>query len=90
MQYVFFLPQGIDRNKKIAALNSEEFFLVDVIAHILHELKCLLLTALKKEGYKHLKASDFDWVITVPAIWESEGKKMMLEAGCMVSPEVIL
>jgi len=59
---------------------------VDVIAHILHHLKWQLLTLLRDAGYKNLKASDFDWVITVPAIWESKGKSMMLEAGYMVSP----
>ena len=57
---------------------------MDVIAHILHDLKCRLLTALKDDG-KDLKASDFDWVITVPAFWKKDGKSMMLEAGYMVS-----
>ena len=67
-------------------MNGKEFFLVDVIAHILHHLKCRLLTLLKDFGY-NIKASDFDWVITVPAIWKSKGKGMMLEAGYMVSPK---
>ena len=83
MSFVF--PQDINRNQKITALNGKQFFLVDVVAHILHHLKCRLLTEVRDFGYKELKASDFDWVITVPAIWESKGRKMMLEAGCMVS-----
>ena len=37
-----------------------------------------------------LRASDFDWVITVPAFWKSKGKRMMREAGCMVSPKLKL
>ena len=57
---------------------------MDVIAHILHHLKYRLLTLLKDFGY-NIKASDFDWVITVPAIWKSKGKRMMREAGYMVS-----
>ena len=61
---------------------------MDVVAHIIHELKRLLLTTLEKEGYKHLKASKFNWVITVPAIWGSDGKQMMREAGYMVSPKL--
>ena len=70
-------------------MNGKQFFLVDVIAHILHHLKNRLLTELRDFGYG-LKASDFDWVITVPAIWKSKGKKMMREAGYMVSLNLIL
>ena len=80
------LPQNIDRNQKIPAMNGQLFYLVDVIAHILHHLKCRLLMEVRDFGYKNLKASDIDWVITVPAIWKSKGKKMMREAGYMVSP----
>ena len=88
-----FIPQKIDRNQKISALNGKQFFLVDVIAHILHDLKGRLLTALKederavKDGGKELVATDFDWVITVPAFWKDAGKRMMYEAGYMVSPK---
>jgi len=71
-------------------MNGKEFFLVDVIVHVLHHLKCRLLTVLRDFGYKELKASDINWVITVPAFWESEGKKMMREAGYMVSPKLKL
>ena len=85
MQYILTLPQDINRNQKISALNGKEFFLVDVIAHILHHLKEQLLLQLRDEG-KEFKASDFNWVITVPAISKSRGKDMMLEAGYMVSP----
>ena len=85
---MFSLPQDIDRNLTIPALNGKEFFLVEVIAHILHHLKDRLLTEVRDFGYKKLKASDIDWVITVPAIWESSGKKMMLEAGYMVRPKL--
>ena len=88
--YILSLPQNIDRNQKISAMNGKEFFLVDVIAHILHHLKCRLLTVLRDFGYKELKASDMDWVITVPAIWKSRGKRMMREAGYMVSPKLKL
>ena len=85
---MLFLPQDIDRNEKITAMNGKHFFLVDVIAHILHHLKCRLLTMLRDFGYKKLKASDIDWIITVPATWGSEGESMMCEAGYMVSPQV--
>ena len=61
---------------------------MDVIAHILHDLKCRLLTVVRDFGYQELNASDFDWVITVPAFWKSEGRKMIREAGYMVSPNI--
>lgn len=83
----FFMLQNIDRNQKITALNGKQFYLVDVVAHILHHLKWRLLTEVRDFGYKKLKASEIDWVITVPAIWKSKGKKMMREAGYMVSPK---
>ena len=60
---------------------------MDVIAHILHDLKCRLLTALKEEDeeLKLLNSSDIDWVITMPAMKELKEKKMMREAGYKVS-----
>ena len=80
----FLFPQDICRGQKISALNGKEFFLLDVIAHILHHLKDQLLIELRDHG-KNLKASDFDWVITVPAIWKRSARELMLEAGYMVS-----
>ena len=71
------------------AMNGKNFYLVDVIAHILHHLKCRLLRELGDLFGRRLKASEFDWVITVPAIWKSKGKKMMREAGYMVSPNSV-
>ena len=81
----FLFPQDIDRNQKIFALNGKQFFLLDVIAHILHHLKNRLLMELRDHG-TDLNASDFDWVITVPAFWKSRAKALMLEAGYTVSP----
>ena len=72
----------------MTAMNGKQFFLVEVIAHILHHLKCQLLTELRDLGYKEIKASDFNWVITVPAFWKPMGRKMMCEAGYMVSPKL--
>ena len=86
---ILSLPQDIDRNQKILAMNGKQFFLLDVIAHILHHLKNRLLMELRDHG-TDLNASDFDWVITVPAFWKSKGKRMMREAGYMVSPKLKL
>ena len=86
MQCTFSLPQNIDRSRRILAMNGNQFCLVNVIAHILHHLKDRLLRDISDFGYRGLKASDFNWVITVPAFWKSDGGNMMLEAGHMVSP----
>ena len=50
-----------------------------------HETQFSATTVVRDFGYEGLNASDFDWVITVPAFWKSEGGEMMREAGYMVS-----
>ena len=82
---IFIFPQDIDRNQIISSLNGKKFFLVDVIAHILHHLKNQLVSALK-DDCKKVKTSDINWLITVPAFWSNKAKEMMREAGHMVSP----
>ena len=75
---------------KLKADDGSEWFLIEVIALILQYLKDELETHLSKCEYvssktgTYLKATDFDWVITVPAIWQARGKGMMREAGNMV------
>ena len=61
--------------------NGTEFCIVDVIAHILLWIKTELL---KAERNKAMVATDFDWVLTVPAIWRARGKQMMREASYKV------
>ena len=72
--YIFSFPQDIDRNQKISAMNGMQFFLVDVIAHILHHLKCQLLTllrdflvpvdVLRKRKYVHTYTAVLQCVLT--------------------------
>ena len=75
---------------KLKADDGSEWFLIEIIALILQYLKDELENHLSKCEYvspqtgKHLKATNFDWVITVPAIWQARGKGMMREAGNMV------
>ena len=70
------------------AKNGVEYYLVDVIAQILKYLKNELIENLQNAGYQagghSLGATNFDWVITVPAIWRARGKQMMREAGYKV------
>lgn len=77
--------QEVNRQMKIKAKNGKEYYLVDVIAQILKYLKIELIeNNLQRAGHP-LKATDFDWVITVPAIWRARGKQMMRQAGYMVT-----
>ena len=64
--------------------DGREFYLVEVIAFVLKYLKCQLERHLEITA-NLLKGADFDWVIAVPAIWKARGKRMMREAGYMVS-----
>ncbi len=54
----------------VPAANGENYYLVDVIAQILKYLKGELLKSLTMAGHP-LKVTDFDWVVTVPAIWKA-------------------
>ena len=57
---------------------------MDVIAQVLKYLKIELIENHLQRGGHCLEATDFDWVITVPAIWRARGKQMMREAGYKV------
>ena len=64
------------------AFNGETYYLVEVVAFILRHLKEQLLAHLLKSA--RFSSTDFEWVITVPAIWNAEAKQMMREAAYMV------
>ena len=77
----FFHMQEVNRNTPVSPINSDEqYYLVDVVAFILLYLKDQLY------GFLDLKMSQvkFDWVVTVPAIWDARGKQMMREAAYKV------
>ena len=84
--------QNVDRKMTISAKNGVEYYLVDVIAQILKYLKNELIeNLLQNQGRgRRLEATDFDWVITVPAIWRSRGKQMMREAGYKVPYKAVI
>ena len=75
----------MNREFKIKAENGQEYYLVDVIAQILKYLKVELIENHLQRSEHPLEATDFDWVITVPAIWKARGKQMMREAGYKVN-----
>ena len=45
--------------------------------------KHLSMAPHRKDG-RPLQATDFHWVLTVPAIWKDRGKQMMREAAYKV------
>ena len=68
--------QSLDRNTIVSSFTGGSYYLVEVIAFIIKHLKELLLKHLY-DGRRHYKSTDFDWVITVPAIWKARAKRMM-------------
>ena len=68
---------------KVKAKNGQEYYLVEVIAYILRYLKDNFITKLNR-AMLDLEVTDFDWVITVPAIWRNRSKQIMREAGYKV------
>ena len=68
----------------IESFSGEKFYLVAIVAFILKYLKDLLIDHFSRLVIP-LKTTDFDWVITVPAIWDARGKRMMREAAYLVS-----
>ncbi|XP_011406945.1 PREDICTED: heat shock 70 kDa protein 12A-like [Amphimedon queenslandica] len=72
--------KAVDRDTVVESFSGDKFYLVEVIAFILKYLKDLLINHFSCT-VKPLKTTDFDWVITVPAIWDARGKRMMREAA---------
>ena len=75
--------QDISRDTKIPDINGKMFFLRDVIALFIKYLKDELENCFQILNI-NLTATDFHWVITVPAIWTPSGKQMMREAAYQV------
>ena len=76
--------QNVTRTSPVESFTGKKFFLVEVIAYILKYLKDSLIKHLAPT-VRPLKTTDFDWVITVPAIWDARGKRMMREAAYLVN-----
>ncbi|XP_011409828.1 PREDICTED: heat shock 70 kDa protein 12A-like [Amphimedon queenslandica] len=79
--------KNVERSMKINSINLNndstevnEWYLIEVIAYILCYMKDEFIKCITMAGAA-LTAQDFDWVITVPAIWQNKGKQMMREAG---------
>ena len=57
---------------------------MDVIAFILKYLRDKLYNDVNKSKLR-MSQVQFDWVVTVPAIWDIRGRQMMREAAYKVS-----
>ena len=67
--------------------SSEQYYLVDVVAFILKYLKDQLYETVRRTDLD-MKNVCFDWVVTVPAIWDIRGKQMMREAAYKVKSDL--
>lgn len=81
------LYQEIKRDLKIKSANGKEMMALKVFKEALRFLKddALKTITLNTAGMVFL-ASDFTWVLTVPAIWEESAKQFMREAAVQVGP----
>ncbi|XP_071376346.1 heat shock 70 kDa protein 12A-like [Centroberyx affinis] len=72
----------LSKNVTIAAINGKSMSALKVIAGTLRYLKEHALKTIsdKTAGKKYI-ASDFTWVLTVPAIWDPSAKQFMREAA---------
>ena len=77
------VEQNVTRDMTIRAHDGSLWYLIEVIATILRHLKEQLEDHLSRT-INPLKATEFNWVITVPAIWQDRGRRMMREAGYLV------
>lgn len=62
---------------------GDRYYLVEVIGLMLNCIKDQLIFRIEKAG-KRLVATDFKWVITIPAIWKGRGKQLIREAAYRV------
>ena len=76
----------MNRTTAVKSFTGGSYYLIEVIAFIIKHLKEKLLDYLRGV----YKSTDFDWVITVPAIWKARARRMMREAAYMVSDAYIV
>lgn len=84
--------QEVSLTNTVKSLSQQEhYLLIEVIALTLRYLKNKLLSLeeLARGLTGAMKASDFNWVITVPAMWKARGKQMMREAAYLVSKLIL-
>ena len=71
----------------VRAHDGSQWYLIEIIAFMIRHAKDWLEDYLSISPTP-LKTTDFNWVITVPAIWQARGRGMMREAAYMVSTDI--
>ena len=69
--------------------DGKKYYLVEVIGLILKNLKEIIERYFETRGGL-CKIEEFDWVITVPALWGERARDMMREAAYVVSFIIIM
>ncbi|GLD73742.1 heat shock 70 kDa protein 12A-like protein [Lates japonicus] len=71
----------LNRDVTIKAANGESMKALKVFTEALQYLKEDALKTISAKAGRELIASDFTWVLTVPAIWDPSAKQFMREAA---------
>ncbi|XP_035994601.1 heat shock 70 kDa protein 12A [Fundulus heteroclitus] len=78
--------KNVNRDLKIKAANGKELSALKVFTEALRFLKDDALETINNSvAGKKFIASDFTWVLTVPAIWDHSAKQFMREAAMQVA-----
>ena len=82
--YYYIIIQKLDRQTIVESFTGEKYYLVEVIAFLLKHLRDILIDYISRSTVPFM-TTDLEWVITVPALWNAQGKSMMREAAYLVS-----
>ena len=72
--------KSLSRRTPVCAANGHELPIRTVFAHVLRHFKEMALRECTSRS-DNIDESEFEWVITVPAIWKGGAKQMMREAA---------
>uniref|UniRef100_A0A4W6FIT4 Heat shock protein family A (Hsp70) member 12A.2 n=1 Tax=Lates calcarifer TaxID=8187 RepID=A0A4W6FIT4_LATCA len=75
----------LNRDVTIKAANGKSMKALKIFTEALRYLKEDALTTISAKAGRRFIASDFTWVLTVPAIWDPSAKQFMREAATQVT-----
>ena len=74
----------MNRTSFVRGSNGKHYYLLEVIGLILKSLREIIENYFITRGSLY-RIEEFDWVITVPALWGERARDMMREAAYVVS-----
>ena len=83
-RYEYFKNIKMNLYKKIYIIkstNGREANIELIIAKILEEVSKSAINQIQKKHNPSIKKEDIKWVVTIPAIWEEQSKKIMIDAS---------